>query len=67
MTNKSPLKPLLFRHDEPELVLVESKPFVDFDRWMDEQLELLVERWAHTAAPNAARADLVRERFGRAH
>jgi hypothetical protein len=26
-----------------------------FDQWMDEQLELLVAEWIHTAAPNAQR------------
>jgi hypothetical protein len=29
--------------------------FADFDRWMDGQLEALVARWIHTAAPNADR------------
>jgi hypothetical protein len=30
--------------------------FDTFDRWMDEQLDELVARWIHTAAPNAERA-----------
>ena len=40
--------------------------FVTFDRWMDEQLDELVARWIHTAAPNAERASLKAGRsFGR--
>ena len=29
--------------------------FRRFDEWMDQQLALLVARWAHAAAPNATR------------
>jgi hypothetical protein len=32
------------------------RSFADFDHWMDGQLEQLVARWIHTAAPNAGRA-----------
>jgi len=40
--------------------------FATFDRWMDEQLDELVARWIHTAAPNAERASLKAGRsFGR--
>jgi hypothetical protein len=59
MTNDTPRDPLTTQTDEPTMVLVESKPFVDFDQWMDEQLDELVARWVHTAAPNAARASRV--------
>jgi hypothetical protein len=31
------------------------KSFAAFDHWMDDQLELLVAQWIHTAAPNANR------------
>jgi hypothetical protein len=58
MTNDTPLNPLTAQV-EPTMVLVESKPFVDFDQWMDEQLDELVARWLHAAAPNAARASRV--------
>ncbi len=30
--------------------------FATFDLWMDKQLDELVARWIHTAAPNAERA-----------
>lgn len=59
MTNDTPLNPLTAQGVEPTMVLVESKPFVDFDQWMDEQLDELVARWVHAAAPNAARASRV--------
>ena len=65
MTHNSPLKPLATLRDEPVLVAAESKSFVDFDRWMDVQLGRLVAQWAHTAAPNALRAERVANRFGR--
>lgn len=40
--------------------------FATFDRWMDEQLNELVARWIHTAAPNAECASLKAGRsFGR--
>lgn len=47
------------------LVLEESKSFVAFELWMDEQLEQLVARWIHAAAPNANRPRKSRESFGR--
>ncbi len=59
MTNDSPLKPLTSRDDEPTMVIVESQGFVHFDQWMDGQLDELVARWVHTAAPNASRAQRV--------
>ena len=31
------------------------RSFADFDQWMDDQLEHLVARWIHAAAPNADR------------
>jgi hypothetical protein len=65
MTPNSPLKSPTFPWDEPELVVAESKSFEEFDRWMDGQLDQLVAQWAHTAAPNANRADRVARRFGR--
>jgi hypothetical protein len=37
------------------LVCVESPSFMQFDHWMDGQLEWLVHRWAHAAAPQALR------------
>lgn len=47
------------------LVVAESKTFVAFDQWMDEQLDQLVARWIHTAAPNATRFDRLQKRFAR--
>ena len=51
--------------DRDTLVVAESKSFVAFDQWMDEQLVNLVAKWIHTAAPNANRFELMRQRFGR--
>jgi hypothetical protein len=53
MTNES----LSHRPDGKDITLVveESQSFDVFDQWMDLQLEQLVARWIHTAAPNASR------------
>jgi len=37
------------------LVQVKARSFLQFSQWMDGRLAELVERWAHTAAPNAMR------------
>ena len=63
MTHNSPLKPLASRSNEPNVVLVESKSFVAFDRSMDVQLAQLVARWAHMAAPRAQQAERIQRRF----
>ena len=47
------------------LVVEESKSFAEFDHAMDEQLERLVARWIHTAAPNASRVSRTRKDFNR--
>jgi hypothetical protein len=65
MTPNSPLKPPVLYQDEPELLAHESKSFDAFDKWMDEQVELLVAQWIHTAAPNAQRAVQSSRKFGR--
>jgi hypothetical protein len=49
---------------EAMLVVAESKSFVAFEQWMDEQLDQLVARWIHTAAPNASRLER-RQQLGR--
>ena len=36
-------------------VRVGLRPYMQFNRWLDGELEKLVARWSHTAAPNAAR------------
>ncbi len=53
MTNES----LSHRPDGKGIALVVegSQSFDVFDQWMDSQLEQLVARWIHTAAPNASR------------
>jgi hypothetical protein len=48
-----------------DVIAAESESFVAFDLWMDQQLEQLVARWIHTAAPNADRAQAIQGRFGR--
>ncbi len=45
-------------------ILKELESYAAFERWMDEQLEILVARWIHRAAPNAQRA-YRRGQFGR--
>jgi len=49
-------------HDSDEIQVHELKSFADFDQWMDEQLELLIARWAPHAAPNASRVQSPRQR-----
>jgi hypothetical protein len=41
------------------------KSFAEFDRWIDDQLEMLVARWIHTAAPNANRVSRIRRSLPR--
>jgi hypothetical protein len=38
---------------EPELVF-SGQAFLQFDEWMDGQLETMVQKWIHLAAPAAA-------------
>ena len=49
--------------DEPALVLM-TPSFIEFDDWMDAALAQLVQRWVHTAAPNAHRPQIGRARMG---
>jgi hypothetical protein len=50
-------------HEENDVpVRVAFESYAQFDRWLDDELEKLVARWAHTAAPNAFRASLGRDR-----
>ena len=49
------------RAEEPETgeeatLKLARKRFADFSDSIDQQLIVLVERWAHTAAPNAGRS-----------
>jgi hypothetical protein len=39
--------------DEPQLI-VAGDAFQKFDAWIDDQLETMVSRWIHTAAPAAS-------------
>ena len=39
----------------PEFSEAEEQSLAEFGRWMDGELEQLVARWAHLAAPNASR------------
>jgi len=57
--SSGPIQPA---HENDDIQVVELKSFADFDRWMDEQLELLVARWAPLAAPNASRIPTPRQR-----
>jgi hypothetical protein len=49
-------------HDEDVPVKVAYDSYLQFDRSLDDQLIKLVIRWAHTAAPNAQRTLMGRER-----
>jgi hypothetical protein len=49
--------------DETTLVVEQSQSFAAFEQWMDEQLEHLVARWIHAAAPNANRTSRSRRKF----
>ena len=42
--------------EDTALVVAESQSFTDFGLWMDAELDRLVARWIHTAAPNASRS-----------
>ncbi|MBI3839761.1 MAG: hypothetical protein HY288_17705 [Planctomycetia bacterium] len=53
------------RKEDATLVVAESKSFVAFNEWMDDQLAHLVAQWIHTAAPNANRLASIQKRFGR--
>jgi hypothetical protein len=63
MKQNPPLKPVVSHVDDATLVVAASESFVAFDEWMDVQLAQLVAKWAHTAAPNAHRAQLLQGRF----
>lgn len=65
MMHESPLKPKTRRTDDRPWILVESKAFVEFDRWMDVQLDRVVDRWVSEAAPKAKRAEQWQHRFSR--
>jgi hypothetical protein len=41
--------------DEFGRVHVELAAFCDFDAWIDTQAQLLIDRWAHLAAPHSNR------------
>ena len=42
------------------LTAAEEKALAEFDCWMDVELEKLVERWSHLAAPAASKPSLGR-------
>jgi hypothetical protein len=61
---------LVSNHDDRlGLPTDDQSVYASFDIWMDEQLQQLVARWAHLAAPNASRpprkvaSDQVRRSF----
>ena len=43
------------RKPDATQIAEQLKSFAAFDQWMDEQLDRLVARWIHAAAPNAGR------------
>lgn len=55
----------LDENNSAALAVVETQCFPAFDHWMDEQLEMLVARWIHAAAPNADKFNRVQQQFGR--
>lgn len=64
MTNNFQSSPAS-RKPDATLVAEQLKSFAEFDRWMDCQLESLVARWIHTAAPNANRVWRITDKLGR--
>lgn len=51
--------------DDDTALAFETEAFAQFDRWIDAELEQLVARWIHTAAPNASRPQSLRHQLGR--
>jgi hypothetical protein len=65
MTHDSSTTPVSSKTDTM-LIVAEWQSFVAFDRSIDNQLEQLVARWIHMAAPNASRPlAAARKQFGR--
>ena len=53
-------------HDHGDVaVRVAAPAYRRFNRWMDGELEALVARWVHAAAPNASRTINFRFRYGK--
>lgn len=50
------------RDEDATLVVLDSESYVQFESWMDGELDRLVARWIHAAAPNANRPSLLRNR-----
>jgi hypothetical protein len=46
-------QPVLEPENSGEIATAEEMALKAFDAWMDRQLEVLVARWVHLAAPNA--------------
>jgi hypothetical protein len=46
-----------------QLSAAEEQALVEFGDWMDRELEQLVARWIHLAAPNAARRERAARRL----
>lgn len=54
-------------HEDSDVpVKVAYASYVQFDRWLDIELEKLVARWAHAAAPQALRIARGRDRGAKA-
>ena len=56
MTNNFSLESSAARKVATTMVVAETESFQEFDQRMTEELDRLVARWAHAAAPNAQRA-----------
>lgn len=50
------------RHDLDAPIRVPSEPFAEFDRLMDEQISLLVERFSHFVTRSSLRTSLKSDR-----
>jgi hypothetical protein len=46
------------------LTAAEEQALAEFGRWLDGELDQLVARWIHLAAPNAARRERATRRLG---
>jgi hypothetical protein len=53
MTNDKSLESPAARKAATTMTVAKTESFDAFDAWMDIELDRLVARWAHAAAPNA--------------
>ncbi|HUY92389.1 MAG TPA: hypothetical protein VMV10_26845 [Pirellulales bacterium] len=56
------------KHDEQfGIPIADASVYAPFESWLDEELERLVARWIHLAAPNASRREQALRRSARSN